>query len=102
MGAEAEPLGVAPGDQLPVERSRRRRDHQRARDDGDVPRPAERRIAMVDNGACGRGSQRRHSTYHHLECDLDGNAGATFRLANSWTYSTGNYTQTVLFTLSAP
>jgi hypothetical protein len=26
----------------------------------------------------------------------------TFRLANSWTYSTGNYTQTVLFTLSAP
>lgn len=26
----------------------------------------------------------------------------TFRLANSWTYSTGIYTQTVLFTLSAP
>lgn len=26
----------------------------------------------------------------------------TFRLANSWTYSTGTYTQTVLFTLSAP
>ena len=26
----------------------------------------------------------------------------TFKLANSWTYSTGNYTQTVLFTLSAP
>ena len=26
----------------------------------------------------------------------------TFRLANSWTYSTGSYTQTVLFTLSAP
>ncbi len=26
----------------------------------------------------------------------------TFRLANAWTYSTGNYTQTVLFTLSAP
>lgn len=25
-----------------------------------------------------------------------------FRLANSWTYSAGNYTQTVLFTLSAP
>jgi hypothetical protein len=26
----------------------------------------------------------------------------TFQLANSWTYSTGTYTQTVLFTLSAP
>ena len=26
----------------------------------------------------------------------------TFRLANSWTYNTGTYTQTVLFTLSAP
>jgi len=26
----------------------------------------------------------------------------TFRLANSWTYNTGSYTQTVLFTLSAP
>jgi hypothetical protein len=26
----------------------------------------------------------------------------TFRLANSWTYSTGTYTQTVLFTLSSP
>jgi hypothetical protein len=26
----------------------------------------------------------------------------TFRLANSWIYSTGIYTQTVLFTLSAP
>jgi hypothetical protein len=26
----------------------------------------------------------------------------TFRLANSWTYSTGTYTQTVVFTLSAP
>ncbi|MEO8520246.1 MAG: hypothetical protein ABI603_02720 [Acidobacteriota bacterium] len=26
----------------------------------------------------------------------------TFRLVNSWTYSTGIYTQTVLFTLSAP
>ena len=25
-----------------------------------------------------------------------------FRLANSWTYSTGTYTQTVLFTLSSP
>lgn len=25
-----------------------------------------------------------------------------FRLANSWTYSTGTYTQTILFTLSAP
>jgi len=26
----------------------------------------------------------------------------TFRLVNSWTYSTGVYTQTILFTLSAP
>jgi hypothetical protein len=26
----------------------------------------------------------------------------TFRLANSWTYSTGTYTQTVLLTLSSP
>ena len=26
----------------------------------------------------------------------------TFRLANSWTYSTGTYTQTLLFTLSTP
>lgn len=26
----------------------------------------------------------------------------TFRLANSWTYDTGTYTQTILFTLSAP
>ena len=26
----------------------------------------------------------------------------TFRLANSWTYNTGTYTQTVLFTLSVP
>ena len=26
----------------------------------------------------------------------------TFRLANAWTYSTGTYTQTVLFTLSSP
>jgi hypothetical protein len=26
----------------------------------------------------------------------------TFRLANSWTYSTGTYSQTVLFTLSVP
>jgi hypothetical protein len=26
----------------------------------------------------------------------------TFRLANSWTYSAGNYTQTLLFTLSSP
>lgn len=26
----------------------------------------------------------------------------TFRLANAWTYNTGTYTQTVLFTLSAP
>lgn len=26
----------------------------------------------------------------------------TFRLANSWTYSTGTYTQTLVFTLSVP
>lgn len=26
----------------------------------------------------------------------------TFRLANTWTYTTGTYTQTVVFTLSAP
>ena len=26
----------------------------------------------------------------------------TFRLANSWTYSTGSYSQTILFTLSVP
>jgi hypothetical protein len=26
----------------------------------------------------------------------------TFRLANSWTYDTGTYTQTILFTLSSP
>jgi hypothetical protein len=26
----------------------------------------------------------------------------TFRLANAWTYSTGTYTQTVVFTLTAP
>ena len=26
----------------------------------------------------------------------------TFRLANSWTYTTGTYMQTILFTLSAP
>jgi hypothetical protein len=30
------------------------------------------------------------------------NGSITFRLANAWTYSTGTYTQTVLFTLSAP
>ena len=30
------------------------------------------------------------------------NGSVTFRLANSWTYSAGNYTQTVIFTLSAP
>jgi hypothetical protein len=30
------------------------------------------------------------------------NGSVTFRLANSWTYSAGNYTQTVVFTLSAP
>jgi hypothetical protein len=29
-------------------------------------------------------------------------ASITFQLANSWTYNTGTYTQTVLFTLSAP
>ena len=32
----------------------------------------------------------------------DTTGSITFRLANSWTYSTGTYTQTVLFTLSAP
>jgi hypothetical protein len=26
----------------------------------------------------------------------------TFRLANSWTYTTGTYTQTIVFTLSSP
>ena len=30
------------------------------------------------------------------------NGSVTFRLANSWNYSAGNYTQTVVFTLSAP
>jgi hypothetical protein len=30
------------------------------------------------------------------------NGSLTFRLANSWTYSAANYTQTVVFTLSAP
>ena len=30
------------------------------------------------------------------------NGSVTFRLANSWTYSAGSYTQTVVFTLSAP
>jgi hypothetical protein len=30
------------------------------------------------------------------------NGSVTFRLANSWTYSAGNYTQTLIFTLSAP
>lgn len=30
------------------------------------------------------------------------NGSLTFRLANSWTYSAGNYTQTLVFTLSAP
>ena len=30
------------------------------------------------------------------------NGSVTFRLANAWTYSAGNYTQTVVFTLSAP
>jgi hypothetical protein len=30
------------------------------------------------------------------------NGSVTFRLINSWTYSAGNYTQTVIFTLSSP
>ena len=30
------------------------------------------------------------------------NGSITFRLVNSWTYSAGNYTQTVVFTLSSP
>ena len=30
------------------------------------------------------------------------NGSVTFRLANAWTYSAGNYTQTIVFTLSAP
>ena len=30
------------------------------------------------------------------------NGSVTFRLVNSWTYSAGNYTQTLIFTLSAP
>lgn len=30
------------------------------------------------------------------------NGSVTFRLANSWNYSAGSYTQTVTFTLSAP
>lgn len=30
------------------------------------------------------------------------NGSITFRLVNSWSYSAGNYTQTVVFTLSAP
>ena len=30
------------------------------------------------------------------------NGSVTFRLVNSWTYSAGNYTQTVVFTLSSP
>jgi hypothetical protein len=30
------------------------------------------------------------------------NGSVTFRLANSWTYSAGNYTQTLVFTLSSP
>jgi len=30
------------------------------------------------------------------------NGSVTFRLVNSWTYSAGNYTQTVIFTLSSP
>jgi hypothetical protein len=31
-----------------------------------------------------------------------GTGSVTFQLANSWTYSAGNYTQTLLFTLSSP
>ena len=30
------------------------------------------------------------------------NGSVTFRLVNSWTYSAGNYTQTVVFTLASP
>lgn len=30
------------------------------------------------------------------------NGSVTFRLANSWIYSAGTYTQTIVFTLSAP
>jgi hypothetical protein len=30
------------------------------------------------------------------------NGSVTFRLANSWNYSAGNYSQTLVFTLSAP
>lgn len=30
------------------------------------------------------------------------NGSVIFRLANSWTYSAGNYTQTLVFTLSSP
>lgn len=30
------------------------------------------------------------------------NGSVTFRMANSWTYSAGTYTQTLIFTLSAP
>jgi len=30
------------------------------------------------------------------------NGSVTFRLANSWNYSAGNYTQTLVFTLSSP
>lgn len=30
------------------------------------------------------------------------NGSVTFRLANSWLYNAGNYTQTLVFTLSAP
>ena len=32
----------------------------------------------------------------------DGIGSITFRLSNSWTYNTGTYTQTILFTLTAP
>jgi hypothetical protein len=32
----------------------------------------------------------------------DTTGSITFRLSNSWTYSTGVYTQTILFTLSTP
>ena len=30
------------------------------------------------------------------------NGSVTFRLANAWTYNAGNYTQTIVFTLSTP
>jgi hypothetical protein len=30
------------------------------------------------------------------------NGSVIFRLANAWTYTAGTYTQTIVFTLSAP